>query len=117
VRWDTVDGGHTCLLRHKQRREASWSELCQIEVDEDLKGEFSTIAAGIWAALDKLTNIGGAIRMVSAIFENFKVLGLPVKGTNTAILVTVDVKLDSYVLAERVNEFVSYWLKVNHYIK
>ena len=89
----------------------------QIEVDESLKSEFSNLAAQMWKSLDKVTPIGGQIRMVSAIFENFKILGLPVKGTNTAILVTVDTKLDSYVLADRVNQFVEYWLKVNRYVE
>ena len=89
----------------------------QIEVDEELKTNFATLAAGVWSSLDRVTGIGGRINMVAAIFENFKILGLPVEGTNTAILLTVDTKLDSYVMAARVNEFVAYWLKVNHYVE
>ena len=87
----------------------------QIEVDDDLKKEFSGLAAGIWSGLNRVSGIGGRLKMVSAIFENFKILGLPLEGTNSALLLTVDAKLDSYILAERVNDFVSYWLKVNRY--
>jgi len=87
-----------------------------VEVDDELKREFSNLAAGVWSSLDRVTGIGGRIKMVSAIFENFKILGLPVEGTNVAILLTIETKLDSYVLADRVNEFVEYWLNVNHYV-
>lgn len=88
-----------------------------IELDDELKAEFSGLAAQVWTSLDRVTSVGGRIKMVSAIFENFKILGLPVEGTNIALLLTIDVKLDSYVVAARINEFVAYWLKVNHYIE
>ena len=88
-----------------------------VEVDDELKKEFSDLAASVWSSLDRVTVIGGRIKMVSAIFENFKILGLPVEGTNTALLLTIETKLDSFVLAARVNEFVGYWLKVNHYVE
>ena len=89
----------------------------EIHVDEELKADFSHVASVIWGGLDKVTNLGGPLKMVSAIFENFKILGLPIQGTNIALLLTVDVKLDSYVLQGRVLDFVSYWLKVNHYVE
>ena len=88
-----------------------------VEVDDGLKLEFSNLAAGVWSSLDRVTSIGGRIKMVSAIFENFKILGLPVEGTNTALLLTIETKLDSFILAARINEFVDYWLKVNHYVE
>ena len=87
-----------------------------VEVDDELKKDFANLAAGVWSSLERVTGIGGRITMVSAIFENFKILGLPVEGTNTAILLTIDTKLDSFVMAARINEFVAYWLKVNHYV-
>ncbi len=88
----------------------------EFRIDESLRADIAQVASMIWGALDRVTPVGGPIKMVSAVFENFKILGLPVKGSNTAILLTVDVKLDSYVLADRVDDFVAYWLKLNHYV-
>jgi len=88
-----------------------------LEVSEDLKADFSKVASSIWGGLDRVTSLGGAIKGVVASFENFKILGLPIKGTNIAVLLTIEAKLDAAEMSERVEEFVSYWLKVNHYIE
>ncbi len=91
---------------------ASYGEF---QLDDDLREEFSHIASGVWTGLGRVTNLGGPLQMVSATYKNFKILGLPIKGTNMAILLTIETKLDSYRSAERTNDFVAYWLKVNHY--
>lgn len=92
---------------------ASYGEM---KLDEKLKADLSHIASGVWVGLERITNLG-LLRSVEVIYENFKILGLAIQRTNVAILLTVEVKLDSYVLKERVLDFVSYWLKVNHYIE
>jgi|GEM_PF-727389 hypothetical protein len=92
---------------------ASYGEM---KLDEKLKADLSHIASDVWVGLERITNLG-LLRSVEVIYENFKILGLAIQRTNVAILLTVEVKLDSYVLKERVLDFVSYWLKVNHYIE
>jgi len=85
--------------------------------DEKLKQDFNHLAAGVWADLDRVTTIGGDLLLVSITYENFKVIGFPIKGTNTAVLFTVEVKFYEHILEERIKDFVMYWLKVNHYIE
>jgi len=89
----------------------------QIPLDDDLKNDFSQIAASIWSGLQRVSNVGGPLKMVSAIFENFKIIGLPIEGTNIGVLLTVEVKLDSYVLAARINDYMKYWLKSNKFVE
>lgn len=88
----------------------------QVVLDEDLKHDFNQIAAGVWADLERVTNIGGDLLIVSASYENFKILGFPIKRSNAAVLVTVENKLDNQVVHERVDDFISYWMKVNQYL-
>jgi len=85
--------------------------------DETLKAEFSQIASTVWKGLDRGTSIGGALKKVVITYENFKVIGFPMEGTNMAILLTVEAKLDSEVMRSRVRESVAYWLKVNHWVE
>jgi hypothetical protein len=99
-----------------QKGELLGANYGQVPVDDALKHDFSQVAAIVWGGLQRVTNLGGSIKMVSAIFENFKILGIPVEGTNVALLLTVDVKLDSVVLRDRIGDFMKYWLKANHYV-
>lgn len=87
-----------------------------IEMDDKLKQDFSQLAAGTWADMERVTTIGGEIRLVSIAYENFKVLGFPVRGSNAAILLTIETDRNEKLIEERVKDFVSYWLKVNGYI-
>jgi hypothetical protein len=88
-----------------------------VPVDDALKKDFSEVAATIWGGLMRVTGLAGRLEMVSAIYENMKIIGLPVQGTNVALLLTVDVKIDSYALKGRLNDFLKYWLMVNHYVE
>jgi len=88
-----------------------------IEMDDELRSDFSNMASRVWADLEKVTKIGGALDLVSITWQNFKVLGMPIRGSNSAIMVTIAVELDSQRIKDRVMEFVSYWMKVNHYLK
>jgi len=88
-----------------------------IEMDDKLKQDFNVLAAGVWEDLERVTTIGGEIRLVTIIFDNFKVLGFPIQGSNAAVLLTIETKFDEEIIGERVKDFLSYWLKVNHYIE
>ncbi len=88
-----------------------------IVMDDNLRQDFNQLAAGVWADLERVTTIGGEIRLVSIAYENFKILGFPVRGSNAAILLTIEDKLNEKLIEERVKDFVSYWLKVNHYLE
>ena len=88
----------------------------KIIVDEKLKADFSEVASVVWGSLKRVTNLGGPIRRVVATFENLKIVGLPIEGTHLALLLTVEVKIDSDVLVDRVRGFASQWLKVNDYV-
>jgi hypothetical protein len=68
-------------------------------------------------ALARVTSVGGALEKVAIIFDNFKIVGFPIEGTNMALLLTVEPKLDSEGLKTRVRDFVSYWLKVNNWVE
>lgn len=105
-----------CYVVNKQGMllAANYGEL---PVDEDLKASFSKVTSSIWQGLDKVTNLGGPIRAVVATYENFRILGLPIKGTNIAILLTVETKLDPVEMSKRAEEFTLYWLKVNRYVE
>jgi len=85
-------------------------------MDEKLRQDFSRLAAGVWADLERVTGIGGEINLVSIKYDNFKVLGFPIKGSNAAMLLTIEARLDSETIQQRVMDFVSYWMKVNGYL-
>jgi len=87
-----------------------------IEMDDKLRQDFNHLAAGVWADLERVATIGGEIRLVSIAYENFKILGFPVRGSNAAILLTIESSMNEKLVEERVKDFVSYWLKVNHYL-
>ena len=87
-----------------------------IVMDDKLRQDFNQLAAGVWADLERVTNIGGEIKLVTIRYENFKVLGFPIRGSNAALLLTIETKLDEEVVEERVKDFVAYWLKVNQYL-
>src|SRR5579863_4123558 len=57
-----------------------------IVMDDKLRQDFNQLAAGVWAGLERVTTIGGEIRVVSIEYENFRILGFPVRGSNVAIL-------------------------------
>jgi len=84
--------------------------------DEELKADFSKIVSVVWGGLDRATSIGGPLEKAAIIYKNFKLVGFPMEGTNMAILLTVEIKLDSDVVKSRVHDFVSYWLKVNNWV-
>jgi len=84
-----------------------------IVMDEKLRQDFSQLAAGTWADLERVTTIGGEIRSASIWYENFKVLGFPIRKSNAAMLLTIDNDVDEKKIEERVKDFVAYWLKVN----
>ena len=88
-----------------------------IVMDDKLRQDFNQLAAGVWSDLERVTTIGGEIVLVSITYQNFRILGFPVKRSNAAILLTIDTSLDEKKVEERVKEFVSYWMKVNHYIE
>jgi hypothetical protein len=87
-----------------------------IVMDEKLRQDFNQLAAGTWADLERVTTIGGEINLVTIRYDNFKVLGFPVKGSNAAVLLTIETRLDEQTVQERVKDFVSYWMKVNRYL-
>ena len=87
-----------------------------IVMDDKLRQDFNQLAAGVWADLERVTNIGGEIKLVTITYENFKVLGFPIRGSNAALLLTIETKLDEEIVEERVKDFVAYWLKVNQYL-
>ena len=88
----------------------------QIVMDDELRQDFNLLAAGTWADLERVTTIGGDIQLVSIRYENFRILGFPIKGSNAAVLLTIEGNLDEKKVEERVKDFVSYWLKVNYHI-
>ena len=88
-----------------------------IVMDEKLRQDFSQLAAGTWSDLERVTTIGGDIVIVSITYENFKILGFPIKKSNAAMLLTIDNSIDAQKVEQRVKDFVSYWMKVNHYIE
>jgi len=88
-----------------------------IVMDDKLRQDFNLLAAGTWADLERVTTVGGEIRLVSITYENFKILGFPVRGSNAAVLLTIDGNLDEKKVEERVKDFVSYWLKVNYHVE
>ncbi len=87
-----------------------------IVMDDKLRQDFNVLGAGVWADLERVTNIGGEIKLVSIAYENFKILGFPVRGSNAAILLTIEGNQDEKKVEERVKDFVSYWLKVNYHV-
>jgi len=87
-----------------------------IVMDDKLKQDFSVLGAGVWADLERVTTIGGDIQLVSIRYENFRILGFPIKGSNAAVLLTIEGNLDEKKVEERVKDFVSYWLKVNYHV-
>jgi len=88
-----------------------------IVMDDKLRQDFSQLAAGVWSDLERVTAIGGDVCVVSITYENFKILGFPIKKSNAAILLTIDNTVDEKKIEERVKDFVSYWMKVNRYIE
>ena len=88
-----------------------------IEMDDKLRQDFSQLAAGVWSDLERITTIGGEISLVSITYQNFRILGFPIRKTNTAVLLTIDNTVDEKKIEERVKDFVSYWMKVNRYIE
>jgi hypothetical protein len=90
---------------------ASYGEW--LPLDAKLKAEFSQLAAVVWGSLDRATNIGGPLKGGVFTFENFKLVGFPVDGTDFALLMTVETESDSEVVKKKVQTFVSNWLKVN----
>jgi hypothetical protein len=88
-----------------------------IVMDDKLRQDFNHLAAGVWSDLERVTATGGELLLVSITYENFKILGFPIKGSNAAVLLTIETRLDDQIIKERVKDFVSYWLKVNHYIE
>ena len=100
-----------------QRGELLGVNYGQVPVDDELKKYFSQMAGTIWGGLNRASSFAGPLTMVSAVFQNFKIIGLPIEGTNIALLLTVDVKLDSYILRDRVLDFMKYWLRANGYVK
>jgi len=87
-----------------------------IVMDDKLRQDFNVLGAGVWADLERVTTIGGEIKLVSIAYENFKILGFPVRGSNAAILLTIEGNQDEKKVEERVKDFVSYWLKVNYHV-
>jgi len=87
-----------------------------IVMDDKLRQDFNVLGAGVWADLERVTTIGGEIKIVSIAYENFKILGFPVRGSNAAILLTIEGNQDEKKVEERVKDFVSYWLKVNYHV-
>ena len=87
-----------------------------IVMDDRLRQDFNQLAAGVWADLERITTIGGEIMLVTIRYKNFKVLGFPIRGSNAALLLTIETKLDEEIIEERVMDFVTYWLKVNQYL-
>jgi len=87
-----------------------------LPLDKKLKADFADLASVIWKALDRVTSVGGALEKVAITFDNFKIVGFPIEGTNMALLLTVEQKVDSEALKTRVHDFVSYWLKVNNWV-
>jgi hypothetical protein len=87
-----------------------------IVMDEKLRQDFNQLAAGFWADLERVTTIGGEITLASIEYVNFKILGFPVRGSNAAILLTIEAKMNEKLVEERVKDFLDYWLKVNHYL-
>jgi hypothetical protein len=85
-----------------------------LDVDPELKERFAEIAAVVWGGLKRVENIGGPITMVSAMYQNFKILGIPFDEQKFGVLAVVPNNIDSYVLRERVVDFVDYWMQGLH---
>jgi hypothetical protein len=90
---------------------ASYGEW--LPLDAKLKTEFSELASVTWGILDRAMNIGGPLKKGEFTFENFKLVGFPVEGTDFAILLTVETTRDSQDVMGKVQTFVSNWLKAN----
>jgi len=88
-----------------------------LQMDDQLKHDFSEIATVVWGGIQRGITIGGPLKMVSAVFENFKVLFVPAEGTKLILLIAVEVTVNSDVMRERIADFMKYWLKVNHYVE
>jgi len=53
------------------------SNFGELDVDENLRKNYSNIAAQIWGGLSQVEGLGGDIEFVVAKFTNFKILGIP----------------------------------------
>jgi hypothetical protein len=84
----------------------------EIEVDEQLKTSFGGIAAVVWGGLKRVEDVGGPINFVSAVYRNFKIVGIPFPGLKLGVLATVPVSVDALYLKERVTDFMAYWNQV-----
>ena len=94
-----------CYLIDRDGR-ALGSNFGEFDVDENLRKNYSNIAAQIWGGLSQVEGLGGDIDFVVAKFANFKILGIPIPGSTMAVLVTIPISIDSEVLKARILGFV-----------
>jgi hypothetical protein len=90
---------------------ASYGEW--LPLDANLKTDFAQLSSVVWGSLDRVASIGGPLKECVFTFENFKLVGFPIEGTDFALLMTVETKRDSEDVKGRAQAFVSNWLKTN----
>jgi hypothetical protein len=67
------------------------------------------VSAVIWSSFKKVEPIGGRIKVITAEYENLKLIGFPVPKTTHGVIVAVPVHLDVYYMRDRILQYVLYW--------
>lgn len=85
----------------------------ELRIDPELQSKFAEIAAVIWGGLKRVENAGGPIEYASAVYQKFKIIGIPFQELGIAVLITVPVRLDTDSIKDRVIGFVNYWAQTD----
>jgi len=84
-----------------------------VQYDAELKDRAGEIAAVMWGGFKRVEPIGGPLKSVTAEFEKFMIIGVPIPKTRIAVLVTAPLTVDPAYMKERVASFTQYWLQMH----
>ena len=85
----------------------------EMDLGEDLEKSFGAITGVIWGGLKKVEPLGGPISLVSADFEYFRIVGVPIPNASFSVLLVASLETDPHGLKARVLAFVKHWLESN----
>jgi len=85
--------------------------LGDLPEDSELIEKGGTIAAVIWGGLMKAEQLAGPLSFASMIYEKYKFVGIPFPELRIAVLLVVEVNMDSFHLKDIVSNYVRYRFK------
>lgn len=84
------------------------TDFGELEVDDQLKSQYSEIGAVIWGGIKRAEALGGPLDHVTVQFERFKILGIPIPKSKSALLVTLSLEVDSLKMRDRILDYLMY---------